>query len=89
MTSRANPSMHPTAKTAVPFGSRRAVRAGIRFITFPIEDVMALAQTLDGRGVKPVWGPAPPRPESLATLLFVEDPDGNWVEFYSIRKQPQ
>ena len=65
-------------------GVRKEI-AGIRFITFPIDDVGALAEILKARGVQPVWGPAPPRPESLAILLFVEDPDGNWVEFYSVR----
>jgi catechol 2,3-dioxygenase-like lactoylglutathione lyase family enzyme len=69
-------------------GVRKEI-AGIRFVTFPIEDVHALAVTLANRGVLPVWGPAPPRPESPVILLFIEDPDGNWVEFYSMRKQPQ
>ena len=78
----------PSSGAARRTGVRKEV-AGIRFVTFPIEDVLTLATTLAERGVKPVWGPAPPRPDSLATLLFVEDPDGNWVEFYSMRKPPQ
>ena len=69
-------------------GVRKEI-AGIRFVTFPIDDVLTLTEILKGRGVPPVWGPAPPRPESPAILLFVEDPDGNWVEFYSMRKVSQ
>lgn len=54
---------------------------GIRYFTFRVADLAATAATLRERGAKIAQ-----EPQSMGMLqvMFVEDPDGNWIEFVQI-----
>jgi glyoxylase I family protein len=54
-------------------------RTGIRLITAFVDDVDALHQELVGRGV--TIKIAPYDFEDSARVMFIADPDGNWIEF--------
>lgn len=55
-----------------------ARRTGIRLMTALVEDVDATHEALKERGVSIA---APPSDlENLARIMFVTDPDGNWIE---------
>jgi len=51
---------------------------GIRFVTLWVREIDALAAELEARGAKIV---IPPMQLPDARIFFVEDPDGNWIEF--------
>lgn len=52
---------------------------GIRFVTFSVTDLDSVRDDLESRGASTVV--APTRLVSGSRIMFVEDPDGNWIEF--------
>jgi glyoxylase I family protein len=58
-------------------------RTGIRTITGVVPDVDALHETLRTRGVTIK---SPPSNFGKARIMFIADPDGNWLEFGSAAK---
>jgi len=52
---------------------------GIRFVTFSVADLDGLRGDLESRGAHTVV--APTRLANGSRIMFVEDPDGNWIEF--------
>ncbi len=58
---------------------------GIRYFTFLVKDVDAVQAELEKRGVKP----AIPASDfgTLARVMFLADPDGNYIEFASLVKK--
>ncbi|HET8938792.1 MAG TPA: VOC family protein [Polyangiales bacterium] len=56
---------------------------GIRLITVQVEDIDATHEQLKGRGVEIK---VPPQDfQGLARVMFISDPDGNFIEFASAR----
>jgi catechol 2,3-dioxygenase-like lactoylglutathione lyase family enzyme len=52
---------------------------GIRFVTFSVDDAREAARQLEMRGARIAVPPM--EIEGRARIFFVEDPDGNWIEF--------
>ncbi len=52
---------------------------GYRYLTLIVSNLDEMAAACDGAGVKIVVPRTEVRPG--VTILMVEDPDGNWVEF--------
>jgi catechol 2,3-dioxygenase-like lactoylglutathione lyase family enzyme/dienelactone hydrolase len=60
--------------------------AGLRYFTFIVKDVDAMAAELKRRGAKVVLEPVDFG--AVARIMMVEDPDGNWVEFAAPKTRP-
>lgn len=58
---------------------RHDAAVGIRYLTFRVKDLDAALAELQGRGAKVVQ-PITTLGEKIR-LFFIEDPDGNWIEF--------
>jgi catechol 2,3-dioxygenase-like lactoylglutathione lyase family enzyme len=59
---------------------------GFRYFTFMVDDVDAVAALLKSRDAKIVM---PPRDfGTLARIMMIADPDGNWIEFASLKTRP-
>jgi len=56
--------------------------SGIRYFTFMVKDVDAVHEKLVAAGAKIAQAPADFG--GLARVMFVEDPDGNWIEFAQV-----
>jgi catechol 2,3-dioxygenase-like lactoylglutathione lyase family enzyme len=64
----------------LPRGSGPIDRAvGIRFVTFTVADLDGLCGDLESCGAPVIV--APTRLANGSRIMFVEDPDGNWIEF--------
>lgn len=57
---------------------------GFRYFTFMVEDVDALAASLKERGAKFALQPADFG--KIARIMMIADPDGNWIEFASLKR---
>ena len=83
---RCNDSVLKLVTTAsdVPAGTSGGLEGctGMRYFTITVDDVAAAAADCEAAGAPVVWPVQEIRPG--VTIAMVEDPDGNWVEFFSM-----
>jgi catechol 2,3-dioxygenase-like lactoylglutathione lyase family enzyme len=60
------------------------VQAGIRYITFGVKDLTALAEKIAASPYELVEPLTEFAPVPGMGWLFVADPDGNWIEFFGL-----
>jgi catechol 2,3-dioxygenase-like lactoylglutathione lyase family enzyme len=76
------------AKPGTPVRTGEAfAAAGLRYFTYLVRDVDAVHAEFVKRGAK--IGAAPADFGNVARIMFVADPDGNWIEFAAGKRRPQ
>lgn len=58
---------------------------GLRYFTFLVSDVDATARLLKSRGARIVREPTDFG--TIARIMMISDPDGNWIEFAARKPQ--
>lgn len=72
----------PIADVAAGPGGGIDGATGMRYFTITVDDIAAAVADCEAAGTPIVWPLLEARPG--VTIAMVEDPDGNWVEFFQM-----